>query len=395
MKKLFLILLTVAFVVPLVFGVGSQIAEAATLKIGMIYGLSGPGAQDGMMWRDCALLCRDWINEKGGITVKGEKYKIEIIVEDSKNTLPGVIAAATKLVFQDKVHFIIGGFIPPHNDAIGSFAEKNKVIYVAAQTIAVYPDKPYYFVSGNSLIAPQRVTYNTLIELYPNVKTVGYMVQDDPGAVTMSEAGQKAAQEIGLKVQPFHIHPWEKPDYYPEWTKILAEKPDAVDIGLQMVATGGACIKQGRELGFKGPIFTACTTNCELVLGVIGKQKEIATDALLIGFNPYGKEAPPMLKEIIQRWQKTHTERFWENTTVSWDNLWTLTQAIEKAQSLDATDVMKTWGSMDTLQSARGQAKMGGAKTFGINNMVFTPCAITRLKDAELTFVKWFTPWMP
>jgi len=50
------------------------------------------------------VLAAEWINGKGGITVQGKKYKIELLVEDNKNTAPGYVNAATKLVHKDKVN---------------------------------------------------------------------------------------------------------------------------------------------------------------------------------------------------------------------------------------------------------------------------------------------------
>jgi hypothetical protein len=38
---------------------------------------------------------------------------------------------------------------------------------------------------------------------------------------------------------------------------------------------------------------------------------------------------------------------------------------------------------------------MGGAQTFGINHMGFSPCPITRLQKGQIEFIKWFDPWVP
>jgi hypothetical protein len=38
------------------------------------------------------------LNERGGITVQGQKYNIQLVGEDGNSTLDGVSAAATKLV---------------------------------------------------------------------------------------------------------------------------------------------------------------------------------------------------------------------------------------------------------------------------------------------------------
>ena len=38
---------------------------------------------------------------------------------------------------------------------------------------------------------------------------------------------------------------------------------------------------------------------------------------------------------------------------------------------------------------------MGGAKTFGLNNMLFRPCPVSRLKNGNIEFVKWYDTYMP
>ena len=79
-----------------------------------------------------------WINDKGGINIKGDKYLIKIIAEDSKGSADGMIAAATKLIFDDKVKFIIGGVsIPPFRAAISKLTEDNKVLTMNVNGLGV------------------------------------------------------------------------------------------------------------------------------------------------------------------------------------------------------------------------------------------------------------------
>ena len=52
-------------------------------------------------------LLQDMINEKGGIDIKGEKYKIQVVIEDCKSTLDGVTAAATSLASKG-IKFTVG-----------------------------------------------------------------------------------------------------------------------------------------------------------------------------------------------------------------------------------------------------------------------------------------------
>ena len=84
----------------------SMAAEAKTLRIGVLVCLTGWFSTfDTLEWEE-AQLARDMLNEKGGITIKGEKHLIELFAEDCKSTADGVVAGANKLVYDRKVKFI-------------------------------------------------------------------------------------------------------------------------------------------------------------------------------------------------------------------------------------------------------------------------------------------------
>ena len=76
------------------------VAEAQaqkTLKIGVLASLSGWFAGfDTAQWEECQAVAQVW-NERGGLKIKGEQYKIELLVEDNKSTLDGVTASCNKL----------------------------------------------------------------------------------------------------------------------------------------------------------------------------------------------------------------------------------------------------------------------------------------------------------
>ncbi|HUJ68573.1 MAG TPA: ABC transporter substrate-binding protein, partial [Syntrophorhabdales bacterium] len=91
------ILACAVFALVCVPGIGHA-AAAKTIKIGSVWGLTGPGSEFGLLAQRGETLCKNWINGKGGITVKGEKYQIEVISEDIKATAEGAVTAANKLV---------------------------------------------------------------------------------------------------------------------------------------------------------------------------------------------------------------------------------------------------------------------------------------------------------
>ena len=70
--------------------------QPKTLKIGALISLTGWLLSLDVQMANELLLVQDAINEKGGITVKGQKYKIEVVIEDCKSTLDGVTARGDK-----------------------------------------------------------------------------------------------------------------------------------------------------------------------------------------------------------------------------------------------------------------------------------------------------------
>jgi branched-chain amino acid transport system substrate-binding protein len=366
---------------------------AKTLKVGIIFGLTGPDSPHQIMSRDCALLAIDWVNAKGGITINGEKYNLEGVVADNKGTPPGAIDAATKLVEQDKCKFIIGCVIPVQADAVASVTEKAKVLYVASYTDVMHPDRPLYFSSHYSFGAPIPVLYEVLFQKYTGIKTMGFLVEDEPGARTAGEVSQMIAKARGLTTLEPVTHPWEGSDYYPQWTKIISMKPDAVDQGLKLPNSTAGSVKQARELGYKGPIIAAIPGDPRVLIEMMGKSA--ANDFVNSSFDAYGPNMPPMVQEIIKLWEAKYKTPFDPDGCQPWDSIYTLKQVLEKAQSLDPAAVAKTWENMTTIDTSEGPGKMGGMKSFGNNHMVFGPVPISIFKNGAIELQGWYDSFMP
>ena len=79
-----------------------------TLKIGAIGSLSGGGTAWGLAIQRGAELAVDEVNKAGGLKVGDKTYKVELLMRDDQYTGQGGKTAAERLVFQDKVKFIVG-----------------------------------------------------------------------------------------------------------------------------------------------------------------------------------------------------------------------------------------------------------------------------------------------
>ena len=107
---------------------GSVAYAQETLKIGALVTLSGAGAAWGQGMKNAAELAADQVNAKGGLEVGGKKYKVEVVAYDDKYQANEGVTVANRLVFEDKVKYMIGPVGSAVVLAIQPITEKNKVI---------------------------------------------------------------------------------------------------------------------------------------------------------------------------------------------------------------------------------------------------------------------------
>ena len=124
-------------------------AQKGEIKVGVIASLTGPASNVGKNMGQSAQVAADEINANGGILLSGSttKVPIKLIVGDDESTQQGGQKAATKLITDDKVDILVGGY----SSAVTSAYE---------QTIAEYK-VPYIVTGASSPIITHRTDIDT------------------------------------------------------------------------------------------------------------------------------------------------------------------------------------------------------------------------------------------
>ncbi len=112
------IALVVAFVVAACGGSsgagGTGGAPAAkipdTIKIGAVLPLTGPDSTPGKFMNDAYLLYTKQVNDGGGLDVAGKKARIDLRIEDNKSDPATSGMLYEKLITQDNVDLVLGGY---------------------------------------------------------------------------------------------------------------------------------------------------------------------------------------------------------------------------------------------------------------------------------------------
>jgi len=254
-------------------GLAGQAAAQQTLRIGALATLEGPFAvpgQDGMRGVELA------VKERGG-EIAGRK--IEIIKASSNGNPDTAVAAARKLVEQDKVELLIGPLSGSEGIAVKNYAKSQPhVTFVngssAAQETTMVDPAPNFFRFSTDGAQWQYglgdYAYN--VKGYKRVVSVA---EDYSFPYSLLQGFMVEFCRAGGKVVDKHWVPLGTKDY----SSVIARLPD--DIDAIYVALGGSdavnFFSQYEQAGGDKPLIAGSITIDQSVLGYKGKRR----DALL------------------------------------------------------------------------------------------------------------------
>src|SRR5713101_4884848 len=346
-----------------VMALGSAAPAAAaekTLEIGVLGPLSGGAASYGVELVRAAEIRTDEINKAGGLKVGGDVYKIKLVTYDHKASAADAATAANKLIFQDKVKYIIGNAVGATCNAVQTVSEPQKVLFafVCWGTNNLGPDKPYSFRSMLSQWEVAEPFYRWVKDKHPAIKRVAAISPNDTSGKDTNTAVVKALKGLGFEVAADEYYERGTKDFYPILTKILAAKPDMLDVAAAPPGEAGLILKQARELGFKGPKGWTAGVNPVTLVGIAGKE---AAEGVWSPANINVKS--DFVSATVRRFGEEYEKRYKEVPGViavaNYAAFDVFTKAMQDARSLDTDKVLAalTQKPFDTVW---GRLVLGG-----------------------------------
>ena len=378
--------LMAVFSMPVCPTAGAASASAKTLQIGVLVAMTGWYSTMDMMEFQEAQAAIELLNERGGITVKGQKYQLELVPEDIKSSLDGTTAAANKLAFDRGLKFVIGpnAFFGP---ASAPVLEEAQAVHVASFNIlnpAEMGQKvPYGFLGQNAVAGSAIAMAKAFKKNYPDAKTACLITPDDGAIPNITPVVKRALKDAGLTMVGDAIgYPNEMVDFSPIAVRANALKTDIIFHQNGIPLHCANITKALRELGNFKPYGGGVGINAPELVSIVGKN--FATNVVVVALSPTNTANPPQMQAVIQKlFKKWGAEKsvFFHTANAAW----ILPKIIEAAQSLDPTDVKKKWESMSTVETLWGMGKIGGTETYGIkNHAVSHPQQYSIIKDGQV-----------
>jgi branched-chain amino acid transport system substrate-binding protein len=344
-------------------------AQSKILKLGVINPLTGPAAQWGLNTKCTMDSLKVFFNDRGGITVKGQNYKIEMIHADDKYTVAGGRAAAEKLFYTDKVDFMVGSFgAEPISGWAPLSTQEKKLAVIGGPTWVPKPEWPYLFRVAASDDERSEALISLMKEKF-GCKSVLYIMTDDLVGKLAKESALKYEKKRGLEIKDFVMVPPRTTDFYPFLSKALKTNPDYLHC---KVPPGSVAlvVKQSRELGYKGHVGypTSMPGDMEKWQGIAG----VEASKGFVGIMVSPEENSPLGVEQDKYYEK-YCPNF-KSTDMAYSmGPHILLMAIEKAQSFDPDEILKVLRTTEFHSFHKIPLRAGGEKTFGIKNHMTVP----------------------
>ena len=259
-----------------------------TFKIGVMESVTGPGDTYGNVAVQAKQMAVDEINEAGGVNGR----MLELVIEDSKCSAQDAIVAYNKLTDVDGVKIILGTSCSGAMLGAAPLAEADGVILFSG--LATNPDiaNAGDYIFRTSMSDAQLGIDAGNVLWADGIRRLATINEETDYAEGVRRTSVDQFVKRGGQVVGEERYVSDATDFRTSLTKLINAEPDALFVASQSEASGGTIIKQARELGYQGPMYSDIVAAGTTALEVAGEGatglKAIIAD--LDPANPKGRE---------------------------------------------------------------------------------------------------------
>jgi ABC-type branched-subunit amino acid transport system substrate-binding protein len=333
----------------------------------------------------------DLLNKAGGLTVGGKTYMIKYHIYDDKYNADAGRAAHERLVFEDKVKFIVGTIPSPVILSSLGITEPNKIPIFsnAASEKLLSPDIKYFVHTYYTRIL--EATAKMVHELRPEIKTVVLTSYDNETGHSIIRVIEKGYKAFGITPLASILFKPGESDFSRIATKVISLKPDHFDCNGATGAENIQLIKALRDAGYKGTI-TAVYMTQPVVDDLVGKVGKEGAEGIYVSINdttlPAIKNRPPGILEFRKNYETYYGK--WETDALMWSDCWyAWLTAVKKANSIDPDKVVGVIRNGIEVSSPNGVGKFYTRPDLGNKEYCdyAQPVRLGVVKDGKITFV--------
>ena len=335
----------------LMIGLSIGWADNSPIKVGVVLPLTGEQAKFGEIEKNSLLMGLEEINKAGGVNGR----IIELLIEDDTGKPDVGRSAVEKLISQDKVVALTGGYSSSVTYAVCAVAQQRKVPFLVSTGSAdkiteqgwdyvfrIAPPVSEYPKALNSFLA-EIVKPQSVAILHENT------LFGQSGAKEFAEQCEKG----GIKVLIKDGYEAGAVDFKPLLIKVKAAKPDLVYM-ISYVMDAALLMRQSKELNFNPKLFVG--GGAGFTLPEFAKNAGDAAE-LVFSADLWSAQLPyPGAKEYSENFQKRFGSATEYHGAEAYGSIYVVADALKRAKEITPAAVRDSLASTD-MMTAFGPVK--------------------------------------
>ena len=235
----------------------SSALAVSSLKIGVMLPLTGRRANLGRIQQQSVLMAAGEVNAGGGVSGK----KIELIVADTMGNPDTGRRAIEKLIKQDKVLVIGGGFSSTATWAAIPIAQTNKIPFLVNSAAAdKITEQGWEYIFRLNPPVSERLDavtsfVSTVTSVASDIRTVAIVHANSLKHAADARRFFKKADELGLKPVIREGFAAGTADFRPLLTRVKAQNPDLIYAAVDNAKGAALLVRQSRDLKLNPKLF--------------------------------------------------------------------------------------------------------------------------------------------
>ena len=390
-KTIYLIL--VAFTFSLLFSSSAwSWGRKTIIKVGINAPITGDIPKVGEGTKYAAKMWLEDIEKAGGIEVGGEKYPVELVIEDNEAKAESAVKANTKMITQDDVLIIVGPQSSKQAVPAGDVANNYETPMISPWSTNPATTKDRPFVFRGCFLDPFQgpVVANFVTEEFGFDKAaVLYDVASDypKGLAEFFKMAWEEKHGAG-SVVAYESFTTKDTDFSSQLTKIIRS-------GAQVLFTPqyynevALIVQQAKQLGWKGPIMGSDSWGSAETVELCGE----ACYGLFFSTHYAAAGAKGATKAFIDRYNKAYGYVPDDVAALTWDALRLAQKAIESSGKLTGKIKADRKAVRDALAKVKNFSGITGNMTFTEEGDPEKCAVIVKISDkGEYEFYKSVCP---
>ncbi|HMK37344.1 MAG TPA: ABC transporter substrate-binding protein [Desulfomonilaceae bacterium] len=348
MKKIAL-LVFLAMVAMCFFTSGhASAADQEAIRVGVVLPLTGEQAKFGEIEKNSFLMALEEINNAGGVNGK----PIQLIMEDDTGKPEVGRSAVEKLISQDKVVMLTGGYSSSVTYAMCAVAQQRKLPFLVTTGSAdkITEQNWDYVFRINPPVSEYPKALDSFLKEVVHPETVSILYENTLFGQSGSKEFAEYCQNSGIKVLMREGYEAGAVDFKPLLIKVKSAKPDFVYM-ISYVMDAALLMRQSKELDFNPKLFVgggAGFTLPEFAKNAGDASENVFSADLWAPRVPY-----PGAKEYYDKYEQRFGTATEYHGAEAYASMYVVADALKRAkeltpaaarEALAATDVMTVFG---------------------------------------------------